>query len=135
MDVGEKRIGVAISDPTGVIASPLTTVEVQDEDDLALILSIVSEHGVERVVVGLPRSLDGGIGPQAQRVRVFVDRLRQATKVVINEWDERLSTVAAQRTLRAGGSSRAKQKARRDEIAATIILQSYLDRMRDRNEV
>lgn len=129
LDIGEKRIGVAIADPEGLLAIPLTVIErVGEEADLKAILDLANEHGVRRIVVGLPRSLDGSIGKQAERVLSFSRVLSQRTDIPVDTWDERLSTVAAERLLLDAGVKGDKRRARRDAMAAAIILQSYLDR-------
>jgi len=129
LDIGEKRIGVAIADPEGLLAIPLTVKErVGEEADLKAILDLAKEHGARRIVVGLPRSLDGSIGKQAKRVISFSKVLSQRTDIPVDTWDERLSTVAAERLLSDAGVKSDKRRARRDAMAAAIILQSYLDR-------
>ena len=129
LDIGEKRIGVAIADPEGFLAIPLTVIErVGEEADLKAILDLANEHGARRIVVGLPRSLDGSIGKQAERVLSFSRVLSQRTDIPVDTWDERLSTVAAERLLSDAGVKSDKRRARRDAMAAAIILQSYLDR-------
>lgn len=131
LDVGEKRIGVAIAGPEGLLAIPLTVIDrVGERADLKAILALVREHGVKRIVVGLPRSLDGSIGQQAERVLAFSKELSQETDIPIDTWDERLSTVAAERLMVDAGVKRGKRRARRDALAAALILQSYLDRRR-----
>jgi putative Holliday junction resolvase len=133
LDVGEKRIGVALSDPLGIIASALTVVERKtDEAALKQIIELVRENEVERIVVGLPRSLDGSLGKQAQSVQHFIESLKGCTQLSIVTWDERLSTVAAERALLEMGMKRDKRKKRRDSLAASFILQGYLDRERNR---
>ncbi len=131
LDVGDRRIGVALSDPTGTIASPLTILhrvaEKKDQQDIA---ELVREHSVERVVVGLPRTLRGEEGPQAQRVRRFGEHLAALLEVPVVYWDERYSTADAARIARPRG--RGKGRAGRfplDDVAAAVILQSYLDSM------
>ena len=126
LDVGEKRIGVALAD--GLLAIPLTVIDRTEKGaDLELILVLAKEHGVERIVVGLPRSLDGSIGKQAERVLTFSRALSQ--HIHVDTWDERLSTVAAERLLLDAGMKREKRKEKRDAMAAAIILQAYLDRI------
>jgi putative Holliday junction resolvase len=133
LDVGEKRIGVALSDPLGIIASALTVVERKTEEAaLKQIIELVRENEVERIVVGLPRSLDGSLGKQAQSVQYFIESLKGCTQLPIVTWDERLSTVAAERALLEMGMKRYKRKKRRDSLAASFILQNYLDRERSR---
>ena len=127
LDVGDRRIGVAISDPTGTIASPLTTVRrVSEAKDHQAIADLVDRHSVERVVVGLPRTLRGELGPQAQKVMRFGERLAQVLDVPVVYWDERHTTADAERIVRARRRGRAA-RAGVDEVAAAVILQSYLD--------
>ena len=128
LDVGEKRIGVALAD--GPLAIPLTVIDRAGEGaDLERVLALAQEHGTERIVVGLPRSMDGSIGRQAERVLAFSKALSQHTDIPVDTWDERLSTVAAERLLLDTGMKRGKRKDKRDAMAATIILQAYLDRI------
>lgn len=128
LDVGEKRIGVALAD--GLLAIPLTVIDrAGEEADLERVLTLAEEHEVKRIVVGLPRSLDGSIGRQAERVLSFSSALSESTDVPVDTWDERLSTVSAERLLLDAGVKREKRRARRDAMAAAIILQSYLDRV------
>lgn len=132
LDIGEKRIGVALSDPLGIMAGALTVIE-RTTDDAALkqIINLVRENEVELIVVGMPRSLDGSLGKQAQAVQSFIDLLKQYTQLPVVAWDERLSTVAAERTMLDVGMKRDKRKKRRDSLAAAFILQGYLDRQKN----
>jgi len=133
LDIGERRIGVALSDSLRIIAGALTVVErVTDDAALKEIIDLARENEVERIVVGMPRSLDGSLGKQAQAVQSFVDLLKKRTDIPVVTWDERLSTVAAERTLLEVGMKRDKRKKHRDSLAAAIILQGYLDRERNR---
>ena len=128
VDYGAKRTGLALSDETAFLASSLEQFEAEsDEAVLNQIAAVVSERGVAKVVVGLPRNMDGSYGQQAQRVLRFVEALRAKVSVPVETWDERLTTVSADRILREGDLSRAKRKVRRDMIAAQILLQNYLD--------
>lgn len=128
LDLGTKRIGIALSDPQAVIAFPLTVLERTSEaKDLEEISRLVQEHGVERVVVGLPRSLDGSLGKEAARVQSFIDKLSRHLPSPVESWDERLSTVAAERQMTEAGKKRAQKKAERDAQAAAFMLQGYLD--------
>lgn len=106
----------------------------QTEEDVEAIMELVRENDAELIVVGLPRSLEGGIGPQAQKVLAFVDLLAAASPVPVESWDERLSTVAAERILGEMGVKRGKRRERRDSLAAAIILQGYIDAVRRRSE-
>ena len=128
IDFGDKRIGVALSDPLGIIASALTVIENKsDEAALKRIVALAGEHEVECIVVGLPRSLDGSLGPQAQRVQSFIESLIQCTDIPVVTWDERFSTFDAERVLVEAGVKRDKRKRHRDSVAAAVILQGYLD--------
>lgn len=131
LDVGERRIGVAICDPQERFAFPLTLLERRDEETaLAAIAELVEREAAEAVVVGLPLSLDGSHGPQARRVAAFTQALAQRLPLPVTPWDERLTTVEAERRLREAGHSRRGLKDRRDAVAAALMLQSYLDRRR-----
>jgi len=131
LDIGEKRIGVALSDPLGIMAGALTVIErTTDEAAIRQIIDLGRENEVERIVVGMPRSLDGSLGKQAQAVQSFVDLLKEHTQLPLVAWDERLSTVAAERTMLEVGVKWDKRKKRRDSLAAAFILQGYLDRER-----
>ena len=129
LDIGEKRIGVALSDSEGILATALTVIE-RKSDDTALknIIALAEEHEVERIVVGLPISLDGSVGPQAQRVQSFADALNERTELPVVTWDERFSTSDAERVLMEAGLKRDKRKKRLDSVAAAFILQGYIDR-------
>lgn len=131
LDVGDKRIGIAVSDPDQILASPLATIS-RDDDDKAIdaILELVSKHGAQKIVVGLPYSLGGDIGIQANKVMSFVAKLSKRTKVDIETRDERLSTVAAQRLLADARVRGRAAKSRRDAAAAAFILQGYLDSLK-----
>jgi len=133
LDIGDRRIGVALSDSLRIMAGALTVVErVTDDAALKQIIDLARENEAERIVVGMPRSLDGSLGKQAQAVQSFVDLLKRRTDIPVVTWDERLSTVAAERTMLEVGMKRDKRKKRRDSLAAAIILQGYLDRERSR---
>jgi putative Holliday junction resolvase len=128
LDIGDKRIGVALSDPQGILASPLTIIDCKDERaDIEAIIDIVRQHQVGQVVAGLPRSMDGSIGEQAAKVQTFIRKLCDHTEVPVEFRDERLTTVSAKRLRRALSTKKPKGKVRHDAIAAAIILQSYLD--------
>jgi len=156
LDVGDKRTGVAISDPEGILATPLTVLVSKDEDALIdEILKLVEQYKAECIVVGLPRRLNGELGKQANKVTAFADKLSwRAKRSNLNQldvqlWDERFSTKAAERLkTEAGGKgsklrSRAKRgaknhsfsvKAEVDAIAAAFILQGFLDSLRDKEQ-
>ena len=127
LDVGEKRIGVALAD--GLLAIPLSVIDRTGEAaDIEQLLALAREYGSERIVVGLPRSMNGSIGRQAEEVLAFSGALAQHVDIPVDTWDERLSTVAAERLLTDTGMKREKRKGKRDAMAAAIILQAYLDR-------
>src|SRR4030043_1024203 len=131
LDIGDKRIGVAISDPEEILASPLTIITREDDEKaIADIIRLVDQHNAERIVLGMPYSLDGSIGIQANKVMDFAERLSKHTRASMEVWDERLSTVAVERLLREAGSKKAKKRVRRDDAAAAFILQGYLDSLK-----
>ena len=129
IDVGSVRVGVALSDPDGLIATPLQTVprDVDGGTDVATIAALVAEHEAVGVVVGLPRTLAGREGPAAEAARVFVAVLEPALAVPVELSDERLTTVVATRQLRESGRKGRKQRAVVDQVAAVGILQGWLD--------
>jgi putative holliday junction resolvase len=127
VDVGEARIGVARCDPSGMIATPVETVG-RGAGDLARLRSIADEEDAVELVVGLPRSMSGGEGPSAAKVRRFADRLAAAVAPrPVRLFDERLSTVTAESVLRGQGKKGPKRRAVVDQAAAVVILQSALD--------
>lgn len=133
LDVGDKRIGVALSDPIGILASPLTVIERKaDNSEFEAVLSLVKENGAGRIVVGFPRSMDGSIGEQAHKTNAFVEALSELTDIPIELSDERLSSSIADDVLCDVGKKDYKQiKKKRDAVAAALILQWYLDRYRE----
>jgi putative Holliday junction resolvase len=131
VDPGTKRVGVAVSDPTGTIAQALTTVPAEPRGTLvARLAQIATDQEATRIVVGLPRRLDGSYGPEAKSARELADDLRKASSLPVEMVDERMTTVAAERSLVAGGMRRAKRRLTVDRVAATLLLQSHLDRKR-----
>lgn len=132
IDPGDARIGVARSDPSGLLATPLETVP-RGQGDVRRIGKIVAEHEAVEVVVGLPRSLKGSEGPAAVKVREFAVRLaRRIAPVPVRLCDERLTTVSAESMLRDQGRNGSKRRAVVDMVAATVILQTALDTERNR---
>lgn len=136
VDVGDRHIGIAISDPTGTIARPLETLEhASTQEDFAAIASLVDEYDVGVVVVGRPFSLDGTVGPQARRIDRYTEGLAAHLEVPVVQWDERFSTEAAREILLKTRNERGRRRARAsgeiDAIAAAVILQSYLDNRAD----
>jgi putative holliday junction resolvase len=133
LDVGQERIGVAASDDSGVLASPLGVVRrSSNAAAIAEIARLYVAAGASALVVGLPISLDDGLHQQAHAVRAFGQRMAEALGVAPIYWDERYSTVAAAERLRAAGVKPARIKERIDAVAAAIILQEYLDDARQR---
>lgn len=119
---------MALSDPGGILASPFIIIDVKDERQaLEAIIAIINQHQVEQIVVGLPHSMDGSIGKQAEKVTAFVQRLRGHTEVPVEFRDERLTTVSAKRLLRAARTKKKVRKIRDDAVAAALILQGFLD--------
>jgi putative Holliday junction resolvase len=128
VDPGARRIGIAVSDAHGRLARPLTLIECQSlAADVARVRELVDSRGAARVVVGRPVTLSGSVGPAARRARRFANALRRAVEVEVVLWDERLTTVQAERRLRAAGRRSARRRALRDAAAAAVMLQSYLD--------
>ncbi len=131
LDLGTKTIGVALSDVTRVIASPFETIaRTKFMADAARLVAIAAEQGVGGIVLGLPRNLDGSEGPRAQATRAFARNFNRSSPLPILLWDERLSTAAAERMLIEADRSRKRRGEVIDKVAATIILQSALDRMK-----
>ena len=141
LDLGDRRTGVAISDPQGLLAIPLTVLSNKDEDATIVdIFKLAEQYHAERIVIGLPYSLDGNLGPQANKVKAFVEKLqnviaseaKQSSLVGldIQLWDERLSTKAAEKLMLEAGAKRDKRKQHRDAIAAAFILQGFLDSLK-----
>jgi putative Holliday junction resolvase len=131
VDPGSKRVGLAVSDPTGTIAQALVTLPAEPHDTLVTRLTkIADEQQVKSIVVGLPRRLDGSEGPEAKAARVLARELREASRLPVELVDERLTTAAAERSLIEGGVRRESRRASIDRVAATLLLQSHLDRRR-----
>ena len=128
LDIGDRTVGVAMSDEGGRVAQGVCVVRRTDpERDVAAIRDLAVRHGVGMLVAGLPRALRGQIGPQAEKVLGFVTALRTGSGLPVALWDERLSTRAAQRTLREAGVRRQRRRSLVDQVAATLILQGFLD--------
>ena len=131
LDVGQKRIGVAVSDDLGILASPRCTVQRRSTATaIEEIARLVAETGAELVVVGLPVSFDGQLHAQALAVQSFAERLRRRVNVPLTYADETLSTVRAEEALRAAGVRPQRIRERIDAVAAAVILQEYLDQQR-----
>lgn len=131
IDYGEKRIGVAISDPLGITAQGLPTIEYTNIlEVLQRISHIIREKEVGMIVVGLPKHMNDSLGKKVQAVMAFVELLKTHMSIPITTIDERLSTVRAQKSMLEGDLSRKKRKERVDMVAAQFILQDYLDRIK-----
>ena len=132
LDIGDKTIGVAVSDLMGLTAQGVTTIKrVGKKKDIEAIKQIIAEKQVNKIVSGLPKNMNGTLGPQGEKVIKFCELLEEETGIKIEYWDERLSTVAAERTLIQGNVRRENRKGVIDMVAAVIILQGYLDRQRN----
>jgi putative Holliday junction resolvase len=129
IDLGSRRIGVAVSDPTGLLASPHEVVQRSGDRaaDHRTLVGLAEELGVERIVVGLPLSLDGSVGPAAQGVLDEVAELAATTRVPVETYDERLTTVTAERALREQGVRGRDRRKVVDKAAAAVLLQAWLD--------
>jgi len=131
LDLGTKTIGVAVSDGMRGVASPLTTIRrTKFTQDAQALLALIAERGLAGLVLGLPRNMDGSEGPRAQATRAFARNMTRLTDLPIAYWDERLSTVAAERALLEGDTSRKRRAEVIDQVAAGYILQGALDRLR-----
>jgi putative Holliday junction resolvase len=128
IDLGEARIGLAISDDLGMLAHPLETIHLkQVPEPLARIADIVTRDRVGTIVLGLPRNMDGSYGPAAEKARAFAERLRTCVACEVKLWDERLTSVAAQRALHESGHDVKSSRPIIDQVAAQMILQGWLD--------
>ena len=128
IDHGEARIGLAISDELGMLAHPLETIRIKETPDpLARISDICSREKIETIILGLPRNMNGTYGPAAEKVRAFAEQLRARANCEVLMWDERLTSVAAQRFLHEAGRNVKDGRKVIDQVAAQIILQGWLD--------
>lgn len=135
LDVGDKTIGVAICDPLKITAQGVTTIKrIGIKNDFKELEDIINSYGVTKIVVGLPKNMNNTVGPQGEKVLSFVEKLRNHFKLDIILEDERLTTMAAERILIDGDVRREKRKKVIDKLAATYILQSYLDRINREGE-
>ncbi len=136
IDLGTKNIGLAVSDPLGLTAQPLPTLRRSNRRaDLAHLGELVEALAVERVLVGHPLHLKGYAGARAQQAERFADRLQEKLEVPVELFDERLTTVEAERLLREAGATRAERRRAADQIAAQLILQTYLDKQATRRSL
>ena len=127
IDLGEARIGVAISDDLGMMAHPVETIVVKEREPVARIAEIVARDKIGMIVLGLPRNMDGTYGPASEKARAFAEKLRAAISCEVKLWDERLTSVAAQKSLHAAGRNVKQSRAVIDQVAAQMILQGWLD--------
>ncbi len=127
IDPGDARMGLALSDELGMLAHPFETVDMKKGDPVARVVAIVAEKGVTTIVVGVARNMDGTFGPAAEKGRALIAQLREKVTCPVIAWDERLTTVSAQRNLRDSGRKAKDQKGVIDQAAAQIILQGWLD--------
>lgn len=128
LDIGDARIGVAVSDPLGFTAQGIKTINrINYSKDIGAIKDICDEYAVEKIVIGLPKNMNGTIGPQCEKVLAFCEEMKKVITLPQIMWDERLTTVAAHKSMLEADLSRAKRKKQVDKIAACFILQGYLD--------
>ena len=129
IDFGDSRIGVAVSDPLGWTAQGLETIRWKNSmmEPAERIKQLAEQYGVEKIVLGLPKNMNGTLGPSAEKAMEFGELLSQITGIEIVKWDERLTTVAANRVMHEVGMKTSKKKSTVDKIAAVLILQGYLD--------
>ena len=131
VDLGTRRIGVALSDELGLTAQALPTLEPRTEDDAVdAIRALIDRYGVGEVVVGLPKNMNGTLGPAAEKALAFARRLEEGGDAKVTLWDERLTSRAAERLLIEADVRRAKRRRALDQMAAVLILQGFLDRSR-----
>ncbi len=128
LDIGDKRIGVSVSDELGITAQPLETIEVSSGDSArGEIKRVVEELKVSEIIAGLPLSMDGSDSERTRTIRAFIEKLERDVAVPVKTWDERLSSLQVERVMISAGLSRKKRKSKSDRLAAQVILQSYLD--------
>jgi putative Holliday junction resolvase len=130
LDVGDRTIGIAISDPLGFTAQGIDTIRRKNiEYDINEVSKYCTQYDCKTIVVGLPKNMNGSVGPQGEKVLLFCEELKKAVTCDIQMWDERLTTVAANRAMLEADISRSKRKQIVDKVASTYILQGYLDRI------
>lgn len=134
MDVGDKTIGLAISDPLGITAQGLMTIKRKDmKSDINQLKEIIEKYGVQTIVIGMPKNMNNTLGPRAKAVSEFAERLQDEIGINYEFYDERLTTVEAEKILLQSDVSRKKRKKVIDKMAAVLILQSYLDNIKKRS--
>jgi putative Holliday junction resolvase len=126
LDVGSRRVGVAISDELGIVASPVGFIQ-PGPNDRTEFAKLVRAHGVTRLIVGIPKNMAGKEGPQAKDVRAYAEALAADLNLPLTYWDERFTTIIAERNLISGGRSRQQRRTEIDAAAAAVMLQGYLD--------
>lgn len=128
LDIGDKRIGMAVSDPLGITAQGLPTLSRQGiKNDTRIIVETIVQFGIKKVLYGLPKNMNGSYGPQAKKTEDFIRKLRSGTDCPFISWDERLTSAHAQKALMEAGMSRKKRSGKIDRLSAILILQNYLD--------
>lgn len=127
IDPGEARVGVAMSDDLGLLAHPLETIDASRRDPCERIIELATQKQAIAIVVGVPRNMDGSFGPAAEKARALIERLRASVPCQVIPWDERLTTISAQRALREAGRKAKNQRSVIDQAAAQILLQSWID--------
>ena len=136
LDIGEARIGVAVCDPDGIVCTPLHAITRTDVgEDIAKVVAIARREGAERIVAGLPLTMAGRRGTQAQAVLRFCSELRNRSSLPVDTWDERLTTVEAEARLREAGVQPSRDRARLDSAAAALTLEAYLAARKHRDEM
>lgn len=131
IDLGEKRVGLALSDPLGITAQGLETLLVKNKKEVVTgITAVCKKHAVIEIVIGLPMNMNGSFGPKAQEVQALIPVLEKMTGVPVRSWDERLTSRQAGRLMIDEGLSRQKQRKNSDRMAATLILQNFLESKR-----
>ncbi|UCB52888.1 MAG: Holliday junction resolvase RuvX [Candidatus Zixiibacteriota bacterium] len=134
IDFGERRIGLALSDPLGITAQGLPTIDTKKiKDVFGFIRDLVAEKDVVKLVVGMPRNMNGSIGAQGEKVREFMQKLAHKTEAEVIAWDERLTSAQSLRSMKEMGTKQRKKEVT-DRISATLILQSYLDSLSQREK-
>lgn len=128
LDIGDKKTGVALSDPLELTAQGKTVLEFDTTpEQIEYIVGLVKQYNVDEIIIGLPKNMNGSLGPRAKKVLEIVEEVQTEVEIPVNTWDERLSTSAAEKTLIEADMSRAKRKDVIDKMAAVVILQNYLD--------
>ena len=127
LDIGTVRIGLALSDPLGITAQPLETIQCKKCDPIGRIIELTEEYSIAKLVVGNPLTLDGKSSFASQNVEKFIEKLKNSLQLECVLWDERMTTAQAEKLMISNGVRRKKRRESIDQVAATIILQSYLD--------